>query len=378
MPCYKRHQQRAACSGKRDPAAYVKKNDLATPTGVDRDYNYLKGVERTIEHANRIASQQGLGVETPAEKRRAAARHPNSALSRYLERNSITIEHAPIGMSRQKSNNTRTTKGGNIHWTVEWVDAQGERCIKDDCLESAALTELHAVMQNAREKEERRQLEVRRAAQAQAKRQGLKRKREQNPLASQRQLDETAIKQEVEFLKNVRSDDAPSTVNPDITEHPAGSSSPVRIVTEALGLQESTTTQAASQKPESSSYPDTQSSSKLYFYLLKPTTGTTSRVLIPLKPEATLTESLQNQALLEYPTIYALPMPPEALVEHFTLEVDYMESIAKNQKARIDGSNKQGDGSRISAGEPQDHELENGAPLDAKSILAMLKRDIAL
>ena len=346
---------------------------------MDRDYNYLKGVERTIEDANRIASQRGGGVEPPTARRIAPPRHPNSALSRYLDRNSITIQHAPVGMSRQKSNNTRTTKSGNVHWTVEWVDAQGGRCIRDDCLESATLTELYAAVQHAKEKEERRQLEIQRAAQAQARRQGLKRKREQNPTASQQKLDETAIKEEVEFLQNVKSDDGPSAVDPDTTEHSDGSSSPVRIVTEAPDSQKSLnqepTTPTVLSKPESGSHPDTQSPSELHFYLLRPTTGTATRVLIPVNAEATLTDSLQNQTVLEYPTIYAVPTPAEALGERFMLEAGYLERIAKISKTQPDKSKQGDDGSRISG--RLHHETENDAPLDANSILAMLKRDIA-
>jgi hypothetical protein len=119
----------------------------------------------------------------------------------------------------------------------------------------------------------------------------------------------------------------------------------------------------------------TQSSSKLYFYLLKPTTATASQVLIPLRAEATLTESLRNQTVLEYPTIYVLPNPPEALGESFMLEIQYVETNDSHDRIR---ARRTGNEDRAQGEEQQGMERGDDAPLDAKGILAMLKRDIAL
>lgn len=109
LPCYKRHQQRASCNGKRDPTVFVKRSQLATPAGIDQDYNYLKSVERSIDHAARETSDRGVGVKTNS-KGSERALHPESLLNRYLISNRINIERAPKGMSRQKTNQTRFTK----------------------------------------------------------------------------------------------------------------------------------------------------------------------------------------------------------------------------------------------------------------------------
>lgn len=109
LPCYKRHQQRASCNGKRDPAVFVKRSQLATPAGIDQDYNYLKSVERNIDHAARETSDRGVGAQSNA-KGTERGLHPESLLQRYLVTNRINVERAPKGMSRQKTNQTRFTK----------------------------------------------------------------------------------------------------------------------------------------------------------------------------------------------------------------------------------------------------------------------------
>ncbi|KAI5284471.1 hypothetical protein KEM52_002903 [Ascosphaera acerosa] len=48
------------CSGVRDPAGYVKRRDLASAAAFDRDFNFLAGVERAFERAERLRQQRGL------------------------------------------------------------------------------------------------------------------------------------------------------------------------------------------------------------------------------------------------------------------------------------------------------------------------------
>lgn len=110
LPCYKRHQQRASCNGQRDPAEYLKKSQLATPEGIDRDFNYLKGVERDMDNAHRDTRDRGIGSSNRTTKTAYRGGLPESKFQRYLGNNRITVARAPKGMSRQKSNQTRSTK----------------------------------------------------------------------------------------------------------------------------------------------------------------------------------------------------------------------------------------------------------------------------
>lgn len=88
----------------------MKRSQLATPAGIDQDYNYLKSVERSIEHASRETSDRGVGGRSLNVKGSERGLHPESALQRYLSTNRINVERAPKGMSRQKTNQTRFTK----------------------------------------------------------------------------------------------------------------------------------------------------------------------------------------------------------------------------------------------------------------------------
>lgn len=88
---------------------YVKRSQLATPAGIDQDYNYLKSVERSIDHAARETQDRGVGGKSFV-KGSERGLHPESLLQRYLVTNRINVERAPKGMSRQRTNRTRFTK----------------------------------------------------------------------------------------------------------------------------------------------------------------------------------------------------------------------------------------------------------------------------
>jgi hypothetical protein len=64
-----------------------------------------------------------------------------------------------------------------------------------------------------------------------------------------------------------------------------------------------------------------------YFYLVKPHTSGARKVLIPLSPTDGLQQCLQNQTVLEFPTIQILTHPPDALQSHFILENDYLDKF---------------------------------------------------
>lgn len=107
LPCYKKHQQRSSCNGKRDPSKYIKKSELATPSGFDHDYNYLKGLERTLEQADEDVNFDKTGDFTKAVTR---GRQKDSQLEQYFRENGITVEHPPRGMARDLQNKTRMSK----------------------------------------------------------------------------------------------------------------------------------------------------------------------------------------------------------------------------------------------------------------------------
>ncbi|GAM90067.1 hypothetical protein ANO11243_081070 [Dothideomycetidae sp. 11243] len=118
LPCYKRHQQRATCTGTRDATTYVKKAQLSTAAGLDHDYNFLAGIERACRTA---PTPDG---DRPAKRRKTAT----AAFDQYLSDNRIVLRRAPPGIHRSTTNKSRfLPKSKKIAWTVEWIDEHDAR-----------------------------------------------------------------------------------------------------------------------------------------------------------------------------------------------------------------------------------------------------------
>ncbi|KAI9665285.1 MAG: hypothetical protein M1829_005759 [Trizodia sp. TS-e1964] len=129
LPCTQRHKQWASCSGRRDPAAYVRKTELQNPALFDRDYNFLSGIERSFERGARITEH--IGIPPAAESGIDQPKRGAAALKTAFEAGEVRVMRAPKGMRREKENSTtwnRKRKG--VTWTVEWVYSGGERCLE--------------------------------------------------------------------------------------------------------------------------------------------------------------------------------------------------------------------------------------------------------
>ena len=322
LPCYKTHQTRASCNGVRDPTAYVKKSQLATPAGVDHDYNFLSKIERAIdrpttlvsntEHSSQHGDKQAAHTagKSNAEKKRW---NSDGTLVRYLHDNRIRVDRAPAGMSRQKANMTRyLQKSKRIVWTVEWVQANGDK-VMAEVFEGATIHEAWGDVLKERSK---------------------KRKREEE-----------------------KAEAEPTTVDSekqDTTEAPAAEDKEEEIIT------------------------------RQYFYLQKPHTPSNTTVLIPLDAQSTLTTILRDRVLLEFPTIYRLPYLPKDLPSKFITEDTYLaksaestpkvvESVVDNPGGRREKSQGGVFSSRADIRGEDDHDEDE--KLDEKSILDMLRRD---
>ena len=392
LPCYKRHQQRASCDGARDPSAYMRKSQLATPAGVDHDYNYLKSVERNIDSAGRDLRHRGVGVDSARSKAASRAWQPESAFQRYLARNRITVDRAPKGMSRQKTNHTRSTNNGNIIWTVEWINGDGNREIHEDCSASEPIASLYAAFQIRKRHSD--------SVNSEGGQRGTKRKRKQTQSSSQARDERQDQSQSMEVEEQAEEPSASKSIPIEVEELQLQLNSTIDAGEDVDGKREPEAQGAAAQpirkeevdiktepvdeelpilnhhsKPSptatvvKSEEPSDQptSSPENYYYLLKPGAMCASRVLIQLSPTSSITESLQDQRVREYPTIYVLPDPPDDLRVGFMLEKEY-KKIAP--RAALD----------VSKSMETHHRPQGNIPattgVDAKSILSMLKRDL--
>ncbi|RMY97997.1 hypothetical protein D0862_07788 [Hortaea werneckii] len=382
LPCYKKHQQRASCSGKRDPAAYQKKSQLATASGLDRDYNYLKGVERQIDVAGQEAEDRGIGAKNATSKNVLRGWRADSALQRYLVQNNINIEHAPKGMSRQRNNQTRPTKSNRIVWTVEWLTADGQRSLQHDCTESDSIISLYEThladlshVEGQPRGSKRKRVETsstKQPPQPDSKPEGDPETISKRPAfgtTASHTLGETEIEPRRETgsssstgdsAQKEKSSSAPTTERqpPTISQEPTASTDP------------NNPEQPADQEPR-------------YFYLLKTGTSSTSKVFLPLKEEASLTTSLKNQTVQEYPTVVVLAHSPEKLPSGYTLLEQYLKAQASEDaelRAALAaaGNSMEAVQTELPSAPPPPLSSQQGEKeeLDAESILNMLKRDV--
>jgi len=331
LPCYKRHQQWAQCSGERDPTVYVRKSKLATPAGVDHDYNFIAGIERAFDGAERRLEESGLQANNSTGK----AQKRENALRQAVSRSEIIVEKAPLGMTRQKQNRTHwlpryvsshfypsqkidpSIRSKCIEWTVEWIHEDNSSHI-DQVKDDTPLWQAHFWLVRRRTRESR------------------KRKRDS---AQVRESDEG------EF-ENAFGDPAPNPEQPEVDEKAAliATSSPeIQLEEPNLSQPESKEEQvndertsqilleesldhlsSATREVVAEAKPGTPDSAGNHYYLVKPRTGTPQKVLIPLSPLDTLSKCLHRQVILEFPSIKVLSKPPLELPSDCILEKDYL------------------------------------------------------
>lgn len=87
----------------------MRRADLATPKGIDHDYNYLTSIEREIDHAGRDASARGVVLEE-ARSTKKNKQKGEIKLESALESCGVIVAKAPKGMTRSKQNGTLVNK----------------------------------------------------------------------------------------------------------------------------------------------------------------------------------------------------------------------------------------------------------------------------
>ncbi|KAI5363094.1 putative Zinc finger, HIT-type [Septoria linicola] len=361
LPCTQKHKQRAACNGVRNPAEYLKRSQLATPVGIDRDYNYLKSIERSIDVAGRDCEERGVDVvERAATKPLARARHPESALRKYLTENRIDMRGAPTGMSRQRANQTRSTKRHQIMWTVEWIDIDGQRTTSDSCAASSTIRDLYALklLENSNAMKRKPGEHARDASKR-------RRKAKHNEAMTETSKGQSSV------MTEATADVVPATTLENSQgELPLADAAPApssdnSLVPEAAKLENGTNEIDAQDDVDPA----------LNFYLLRPETNTKDKVLVPLSRQATLTDCLRDRTVLEFPTIYVLPHEAGSLPAGYTLEAQYLRS---HQIEEQEFKEAMSTAAKSGVFEPAARKEAAAKPasLDANSILNVLKRDL--
>ncbi|KAJ6113475.1 hypothetical protein N7523_006792 [Penicillium sp. IBT 18751x] len=358
LPCTRRHKLWSQCSGVRDPGAYLKRSELATEAAFDRDFNFISGIERSLERADRDAENRGIelqrgsaadGEDTNEALASGAGRkrkHPGQGLVkgeagflRGAEAGAVKVMRAPRGMTRNKQNTSRWhPKHKCLSWTVEWIPTSGEKMVCNS-LETRTLAQAYDGVFPI-PKEERPNWDPNRGQKGE----------EQNSSTVHEQIDVT------------RTDALATTTE---------TSNPI------------TEKQPASEKAEPSIIPEEEFNSDLpitphrgvYFYLHRPRTSTKKPVLVPLHPRTTLANALRERTVLEFPTLYVLPDSAETLAasggeSQYILEEEYLRTAAPEEAAESEN-----EGAEMN-NDAELHGAKDIGNVDEQKVMEVLKQDL--
>ncbi|KAJ6036748.1 hypothetical protein N7540_001027 [Penicillium herquei] len=370
LPCTRRHKLWSQCSGIRDPAAYLKRSELMNGSALDRDFNFITGIERSLERADRDAENRGIdlargqvqaqdGDGGDSQDSGAGAgrkrKHPQQGLVkgeagflRGAETGAVTVIRAPRGMSRNKQNNSRWhPKHKCLSWSVEWVSTSGEKIIRN-CLENCPIAEAYDRTFPLPKQE----------------------KPNPEPLNDEKQTQSETVTAH-DSTGAVTSDAAVPSNPSEPTAQPEQPSS-----TNDDEISTETKNPAKEDKPQDLTIGPHR---ELYFYLHRPRTRSKHPVLVPLAPLATLAAVLRERTVLEFPTIYVLSDSPEKLMEEkdtpsFILEEEYIRTGGPEDDAEKTAETESEDtdnGTSGLAGSSID--LQN---VDEEKVMEVLKQDL--
>jgi hypothetical protein len=279
LACSQAHKRRAACTGLRDPSAYMSKSALSTAGGIDRDYNFLSSVERNMDRADKETSERGVSLSGQGKAGFHKRWHDNGALARYLREHGIEVHKAPIGMARQKANQTRfIQKSRRIVWSVEWVVDGEKRMAEVDESRTMEQAYQELVLEKERESKKRKRAPDGGAAKIQ------KQKIQPENADVMKHLQNKAVAEEV-------------TSNAEVATQTKSEKSTELGVAEVAPSTDKVETIDPSSADRQAEPPENGPSSPKktpHFYLHKPHTSSKNTVLIPITASTTLTNALSN------------------------------------------------------------------------------------
>lgn len=251
---------------------------------------------------------------------------------------------------------------------MEWIDSDGNKDISDSCRHNSTIVDLYALKQIEQSNAMKRKP-------GETPRDASKRRRKAKQAASK----EASTAEEPEAVPDAIETTTGSEILPagdsphqDADEHQVPTESKIDTSSTQPSLQGPATI-AESRENEETVDPC------LHFYLLKPGTTSKEKVLIPLDRQATLTSCLRDRTVLEFPTIYVLPHEPTSLPPEYMLESTYLQ-LQKSEKQElreaVASAEEKGAFRHVRSAQAQASSARPNVPLDANSILNVLKRDM--
>jgi hypothetical protein len=329
-------------------------SELATPSGLDHDYNFLHSIEHRLERSGKLLVQDidalsegelnraRRGEDEESWKRNHAKEERGEAcIARQLREMECNVITAPKGMRRNKENTSSwNRRHGIIHWQVEWMRGECPERTLYRVLGTHAIGKAYDLIC-----EEERMINMT----PEEKRADKKRKAGEFKAAQARKAKKARLeKKHIPELSTTSVLQDPERGTWDFT--------PVY-----MSLQD-----VSQEAPE----PEPEIPQRNYhLYLHRPLTPSSfPKVLIPLDPDKSLTDLLRKREVLEFPTIYVLDSPPEDLPNKFILEVHYLVAIggkvtgeeSDSDTDMSDSSDDDSDDSNSSSDEDSDESMEEG------------------
>lgn len=330
-------------------------SELATPSGIDHDYNFLHSIEHRIERSGKLlvedidALSEGelnrarRGEDEESWKRSHVKEEKGEAcIARQLREMKCNVITAPKGMRRNKENTSSwNRRHGTIHWQVEWMRGEPAERTLYRVLGTHAVGKVYDLIC-----EEERMINMTPAE----KRADKKRKAGEFKAAQARKAKKVRLeKKHIPELSTTSVLQDPERGTWDFT--------PVY-----MSLPDVSQDEAPEPEPE---IPQRN----YHLYLHRPLTPSSfPKVLVPLDPDKSLTDLLRKREVLEFPTIYVLDSLPEDLPEKFMLEMHYLVAIggkvpgeeSDSDTDMSDSSDEDSDDSNSSSDEDSDESMEEG------------------
>ncbi|KAI1352760.1 hypothetical protein F5Y01DRAFT_278595 [Xylaria sp. FL0043] len=319
LPCVKKHKTWSSCNGERDPTVYVPLDKLKTDAGIDHDYNFLTGIERSVERAERILRgdrdilPQESAQPPPHKKTRfnkgqsrgrttvddGPRKWDRFAVHRLRELG-IHVSSLPYGMTRSKENKTswnRRTK--TINWQVEWLLFDDTDCSPATDNQPPSKRILYKALDETPLRDAFAEaLECDRQAQLTDRERAEEKKLRKQQVSGQRPQDPTGTWQKSPY--------------------------PIQDYTDSFWVNSTDIDRLHTLK------------NKYRFFLPRPRNQPrTPQRLVPLDASEGLASLLRGQEIVEFPTVYVLPANATGLGEGYIIEETVLRKEPKKRKASV-------------------------------------------
>lgn len=344
LACSQRHKKWSQCNGVRDPTVYKPIYQVATPAGIDHDYNFLHGIEvgrerseRELVEARGIVDLDELRDDGDDGRARRLRGPVNTGVMDPVQRRArelrMEIVRAPKGMRRARENGTNwSRKKKCVHWQVEWLHG-GERVL-------GKVMETRPVGLAWDEQWEHERKKSHRGDATGL----LEKKRKRNESETDRVPAGAADKKKL-CADELVPDDADASTKPAVLQN---------LLTGAWNAEHEHDNEDDDDHGAASG--ESQRAKASYqLYLHRPMTPSSMpKVLVPLNHSQSLSQILRYRVVLEFPTIHVVEHRGigGALPEGFMLEADYAaatgQAIPQDSDAEM-GVEDEGDSTSSSA-----------------------------